>query len=1510
MWHGRLRRFPVLLPADVLDPDACTAGTLAEYCAADDAALDEYAWLRYECDDTRDVFDEVPDARVLVRWFATSALPSSTTLPLTTTQLASPVPVGEYDIVVTALLDAAHARISVQIACAPGVVDAGTSARRIAEVLRDSGIRVADGAGYDLAALRPAHADELVPLAPHERRRVEQRFGAVRDVLPTTPLQEGLLFHLQLAEDQGVADLYASQSHVTLRGPVDPRRFSRAIGALFERHPNLTAGFVTVGDRSLQIVPARCPIPLTVVRAEEDVAVAEVLREQRAQPFSAASPPLVRFALVESARDEWTLAVTFEHILVDGWSHSLMIGELLELYTDPDAAAPSGRATFRDYCAWLLERDRDAAEGAWVRYLSGIDEPTFLRPDASGAGPRPEFARDHRRDLDSVLSDAVRTTARTAGVTIGTVLHYAWGATLAKLTGRGDVVFGTTVSGRPPEIETSDAIVGLLFNTVPVRVTVSPRDTFADGLRAHQQRQIDVLDAPFVSLSAIQNRIAIPALFDTLFIVQNHPVSVPDATYGADGEVTARRGRLDDSTHYPVSFAVDPVGDMHVRCAYRGDLFGEDDIVALTDRFVATLRALAEQPEALAGRHSITTTHERELVLGEWNATAHDIPCETVADLLEARIARVPDEIALVSAHRRMTFAELGADVDALAGTLADMDVGPESRVALMLPRDERMVVAMFAVFARGAAYVPIDGEHPTERVAYMLETSDATVVLTAAPYRDVVDDAVRTGGRGAQVLDLDLGNGARQQGSRRADGAVFTSRARPHLDNLAYIIFTSGSTGKPKGVAVGYRGLTNMYYNHVAEIFDPVVAHQGGRRMRIAHTTSFSFDASWEQLFWLLAGHEVHVVDETLRKEPTELLARYDTERIDGFDVTPSYGQILVEHGLLERDRPRGRSTSSDAAGVVFVSLGGEAVPEQLWTGLRDAPGVLGYNLYGPTEYTINALGADLADRATSNVGRPIFNTRAYVLDDAMTPVPPGVPGELYLAGAGIARGYVGRAALTCDRFVACPWGVGERMYRTGDLVRHSADGSLDYLGRSDDQVKIRGFRVEPGEISDCLAGDPSVGRAVTIVRGDGAKARLLSYVVAADGAAPDVVALARRAADALPDYMVPSGIAVVEDIPLTVNGKTDARALPDIATADTESVAPVGEAEHAVAAVACALLGLDEISVTANLFDAGANSLMAMRLAARVAEDGIVPDLRVRDVFAGPTVRDIAARAGDDGQSGNAADPVLIELAPSRERTLFCFHASSGFGTVYASLVPFVADGTGVVGVQDPVHAGDSHDPAGYREVVERYTAAVVAASGDGPIELLGWSYGGHLAYAVAADLERAGRQVASLTIVDALPIPAGEAAHWTLDQLEADAYRQVLRYAGIDSAADTPGTPEELAETITQSGSALAALGRDGVAATLDACMRCNRMMLEPTAGTVSAPTALVTSPARVGDGLADRWRVHCPDLREVVETDVHHYRLLDRDAVDGWAGPVMRFVDESYGESARRVEESNR
>ncbi len=1256
---GRIRRrFPVLLPVDVLESDGGIEGL-------DSRTASDYGALRFGNPLADGLFDDLAEADVLVTLRSGDAMPDSAY------DRHHDIEFGRYRVIVTVWIG----RISrpdrdviVDVAVRPKAdVDAVGLCSTIADALHRTGVRAPSDTYRAGAAIPLVDVDEATRIA------VEQAFGAVRDIVPVSTLQEGFLYHLTSAQSSETADLYASQFHLELHGPVDADRMREAVVALLHRYPNLAAGFLTFGDRSLSVIPAVVEPDFTHLRSPESDRGGDVLAElfaaERARPFSATRPPLIRFLLVEKSAMQSVLCVTFEHIVADGWSAGLMMDTLLELYSDPSGRGLPAPVPFRDYLQWLGGRDLLAARALWAREMSGIDQPTLIRPDAVDTAASTVMARDHHEDLDVEFSDRIRAAAGRAGVTVSTFLQTAWGIVLSRLTGCDDVVFGTTVSGRPAELDGSERIVGLLFNTVPVRVRTQPSQSIADVLTAVNRSVVEVLDHPYVGLGDIHATVGLRALFDTLFIIQNHPGRDENRTYGPEGDIRVVQADLADSTHYPISFAIHPGETIHVRCAYRGDLYDAAEIEILTSRLRTVLDVMSADLTVRVGRVSLATAAELAVIDDEWNATTRTVPDVTVAALFDECVHLHGSRTALVAGSHQMTFAELGEEVYRYARAFAQRGVGPEARVMLMLPRDHRMIVAMFATFAAGAAYVPVDAGYPADRIGYMVEAAGPTLIVTTGAlryrpgYRETLD------GAGCTVLDLDAVHDqiAALDPSPLRSGET---AGRAAADNLAYIIFTSGSTGRPKGVAVPYRGLTNMYANHVEKIFDHVVARQDGRRMRIAHTTSFSFDASWEQLFWLLAGHEVHVIDEDLRRDPAALLAYYDATSIDGFDVTPSYAMYLVEQGLLERDRPCGRSVAPDAEGVVFVSLGGEQVPDVLWTALRDAPGVEGYNLYGPTEYTINALGADVSDSTVSSVGRPIFNTKAHILDSGLNQVLPQVAGELYLAGAGMARGYHSQPGLTSDRFVACPWGDGERMYRTGDLARWRADGSIEYLGRADDQVKIRGLRIELGEIVNVLLESDLVAQATVVVRDAPSGPVLVAYVVASDVAAgvdPDRVR--DHAAGRLPDYMVPSAFGVLDEIPLTINGKVDVRALPAVAVDHDEYVEPRNDVEEAVARIIADALGSDRVSAVDNFFTVGGHSLLAMRVVARVnAELGA--DISMREVFDDPTVAGIATAVGrSTGTRAAVTDAVVGPVVPASagQRSLWLIDQVSGPSSMY---------------------------------------------------------------------------------------------------------------------------------------------------------------------------------------------------------------------------------------------------
>jgi len=535
--------------------------------------------------------------------------------------------------------------------------------------------------------------------------------------------------------------------------------------------------------------------------------------------------------------------------------------------------------------------------------------------------------------------------------------------------------------------------------------------------------------------------------------------------------------------------------------------------------------------------------------------------------------------------------------------------VGPESVVAVAMGRSAELVVALLAVLKAGGAYLPVDPAYPAERVGYLLGDARPACLVTTGALRSRLAGAGGAAGAGAVVVVDDPATAAEVAGFGGGDlsDAERVSALLP--GHPAYVIYTSGSTGRPKGVLVEHRSLANLLGSHRAG----VVAAAGGGRLRVALTASFSFDTSWDELLLMADGHELHVIAEDVRLDPRVLVDYVAAQRIDFLDLTPSYLRQLLPAGLLTRPwRPK------------VLMLGGEPLDEPLWRQLAAAPGTVSYNFYGPTECTVDALSCPIAASDRPLLGQVLPNVRAFVLDSALQLVPPGAPGELYLAGVQLARGYVGRADLTAERFVASPFGgPGERMYRTGDLARWSAGGQLEYLGRADDQVKVRGFRIELGEVEAALAAHPSVGQAAVTVREDvPGDQRLAGYVVPRPGAGVDAGELKTWVAGRLPQYMVPSAVVVLDELPLTVNGKLDRRALPAPGYAPAAAYrAPATPREEVLCGIFADILGVARVGLDDSFFELGGHSLLATRLISRIAS-ALDVSVSIAEFFETPTV------------------------------------------------------------------------------------------------------------------------------------------------------------------------------------------------------------------------------------------------------------------------------------------------
>ncbi|MFH9690294.1 amino acid adenylation domain-containing protein [Streptomyces sp. NPDC017413] len=1011
---------------------------------------------------------------------------------------------------------------------------------------------------------------------------------------PVTPLQRGLYFQAQVA---GAAGHYVAQSYFTFDRRLDTDALAEAMAYVIGRHPVVGAGFTTDDDGSpVQVLKAGRRVAVRAVALTTEAEVEALRTRDRAQGFDPGEPPLVRMTVVRMPDDRDGLLLSYHLLLWDGWSREILLRDLFDAYEAVVAGRPWDATPavpgFEEYARTLAAKDPAVSERFWTEHLAGLPGPTLL------AGPDPQLVEELPQPLVHTLTDELsellRETARTRGVTLNSVLTGAFGLFLGARTGRGDAVFGVTVSGR--EGEGHGDIVGVLLNTVPLWTRARPGDSVDAYLSSVQAARVAAMDHEHLGLGEIQRAGGHDTLFDNLFVLQNF------LDLDAFAEMNTRHGitsvRADDSTHYPYTWVVTPGDRLTVKLEHRhGDTDSarrllEDYLRVLEDIARATgpvgaLRGPGPAPEP-AGRTEVGT--------------------DTVVDRFDLAAGRDPERIALVADGTTMTFAELRERSRAVAGVLARRGIGPETTVGLAIPRSLDWIAALFAVLRVGAAYVPLELDHPDERIAAIVEDARPEVILTVSAVAPRLD---------GELIELDR---------PLPEAEPYTTFAPDDPDRLrhpAYTIYTSGSTGKPKGVVTEYAGLTNMLINHQRRIFEPVLAEHDHRVFRIAHTVSFAFDMSWEELLWLADGHEVHICDEELRRDAPRLVAYCVEHGIDVVNVTPTYAQQLVAEGLLEDPERR----------PALVLLGGEAVTPTLWRRLAETEGTVGYNLYGPTEYTINTLGVGTFECQDPVVGVAIDNTDVYVLDPWLRPVPAGVPGELYVAGIGIARGYLGQSAQTAHRFVACPFGrPGERMYRTGDLVVRRSDGNISYLGRTDQQVKIRGHRVELGEVEAVFAAHPAVRFVAALAQPDpqvdGAH-RLAAYLVLADSA--DLAQVADEVGARLPDFLRPTHFAEVDRIPLTVNGKADTKALPEARPLGALTTAGERGPETGTESTVCEFfaealdLDDDEVSAVSDFVSLGGHSMLAVRLIGLLRRE-YGPVITIRDLFTLRTPEGIA--------------------------------------------------------------------------------------------------------------------------------------------------------------------------------------------------------------------------------------------------------------------------------------------
>ncbi len=988
-----------------------------------------------------------------------------------------------------------------------------------------------------------------------------------------------------------------------VHGPFDVAAFGRALDGLVARHESLRTVVRTAGDgTAVQIVAAHARAALTIERAVPASDVAGRMRAEAARPFDPATGPLLRCTVYGVDDGSHRILLVAHHLVCDGWSLGVLLRELSTTYENETKGLPTDLPElplqFPDFAAWQRERQEngeyDRSVAHWTESLRGAPETVPLPLDRPRGAVRSSAGGTERFTLPGGVRERIAGAARARGGTPFMALFAAWAAFVGRLSNTDDLVIGFPVSGRDrPELQD---MVGMLTNTLALRVDLSGDPSYhqlIDRLRASLLQSQPYQDAPF---EAVVNAVA-PARE-----ISHDPVVQVVFGYDDDTELSLRLAGAEvervplvlDTAKFDFHLQVERWGDdLAAYLIYRSEVFEAATVRSWVRCFETLLEGLLGSPDAPLSSIDMVPAPPR----GADPAPTHspvDLRRETmVPDLIADQAAAHPNTTALVCGDLRLTYRELLDRADHLAARLRAQGVRRGDRVGLLLPRGADMAIAALAVLRAGGAYVPLDPAHPPARLAYMITNSGTTLLLTAA---------ATTGLAGTDVPELR----ADEDPETPVSGDIPVPCAP---DDLAYVLYTSGSTGVPKGVAVEHRALHNLAVN-VRPVF-PVTEND-----RVLQFVSFGFDVAVSDLFFpWVAGAELHIAQEDERLGEA-LQARLKDSRITYVFLPPSAAMTL----------PR---TPGALPELRTLAVGGEACPAELVERLGE-PGRRIVNAYGPSEATVYSTTAELTPGEPVVIGHAVPGTRAYVLDGRLRPVPVGVTGELYVAGASLARGYIGRPGMTAERFVADPYGPpGSRMYRTGDLCRIDVHGVLHYLGRGDSQVKLRGYRIELGEIEALLASHPDVTVAAAAVRGTGAGQRLVAYVVAASEV-PDET-LRAHLAERLPGYMLPEIFVHLPELPLNRSGKIDRSRLPeppDRRPRLTESyAAPRTGAERRVAEVWQRVLTLDRVGVHDNFFDLGGNSVRLLAVLSALHEHPDFRELTLIDLFRHPTVAAIAA-------------------------------------------------------------------------------------------------------------------------------------------------------------------------------------------------------------------------------------------------------------------------------------------
>ena len=1171
--------------------------------------------------------------------------------------------------------------------------------------------------------------------------------------LPLSSGQQRLWFLAQLEPESSA---YVIPVAVRIDGPLQLSLLKQALGKIIDRHEVLRTVFKTEDDEPRQAILNEVAVPFLVVdlrchsRADQEIKLEECIRREMSKPFNLSEGPLLRAVVAQLGEQQQVLFLALHHSVADGWSIPILVRELSAFYVASrngmSANLPPLPVQYADYAVWQRGWNESTARARqlayWEKQLTGLaplalptDHPRNEQSSASGATAT--FV------IPGPLASRLKLLGLQEDATQFTVFLAAFNVLLGRYCNQNQIAVGTPVANR--ERREIQGLVGFFANTLVLFTHVNPGSSFRDLLRQSRKTVLDALenqDLPFEQLvdhlrperTANQN-----PLFQVMFILENSPSS--DMRLG---DITLRPLEVKGLTaKFDLTLNLVPEeGGLQGRLNYNRELFEPASVQRMVAHYQQLLEGIAEQPGESIASLPMLTQAEREQLLVEWNRTAVEYPQETIVELVERQAGKTPEAIAVEYNDQQLTYAELNRKANQLAHYLQKLGVGPEVQVGICVERSLELVVSLLGALKAGGAYLPLDFRYPKERLQWMLEDMQPPVLITQSRLEALLPPV------NGKIIKLD--KEWEEIGSRSGENPGCEVSG----DNLAYTLYTSGSTGRPK--ATGIRHSSAAALMHWArEAFTPEELNG------MLASTSICFDLSVYEIFAPLSwGGKIILPGNVL-----ELATMSAREQVKVINTCPSIMQeILRIQGLPQS--------------VTTVNLAGEALTmslvQQLY-GITSVQRVL--NLYGPTEDTTYSTymwirREEAGEKATVSIGKPITNTRMYVLDERMEPVPVGVAGELYIGGAGLARGYLNRPELTAERFVPDPFvqpkmADGERLYRTGDFVRWLPHGNLEFLGRLDDQVKIRGQRIELGEIEAVLLQHPAVAQAAVIARGEQqAERRLVGYVALNEnGLEGGSRALREYLRSRLPEYMVPKAIMEMECLPLNPNGKLDRRALARIVPKEqrdeTTYVAPRTPEEEVLAKIWAELLQVERVGIDDNFFELGGHSLLAMQQISRVRKVFAV-ELAVRELFETRTLAGLAGRIAEkrvkssaNGHKRPQSSSSLVCIQPDGLLApFFCVHPVGGQVACYMELAKQLGSEQPFYGLQSPPVSESAGTIISIEEMARVYCQEILRVQSEGPYLLGGWSMGGWIAFEMARQLKLSGKTVALLALCDTYP------------------------------------------------------------------------------------------------------------------------------------------------------------